>query len=127
MLCGGHAEATEGASQGVPKGLEPSKIPTNAVAAFESLQKPSLCIQIFVTSSEALRDQAQQTFYHLLAAVIGPEAAQEKEGRASAIYMSFRDVPEDVYVLFLTRRQELVMLDGSLPSPFFPRYFEPLQ
>ena len=78
-------------------------------------------MQVFVTSNVALRDEARRLFYHMLAAVDGPEAAQEQETRSSKPYMSFQDVPEDAWALFVTRREFLVMLDGSLPCPFFPR------
>lgn len=47
--------------------------------------------------------------------MLGPRIQADKE------YPILRDIQEDAFPLFLTTRQYLRMLDGTLSEPFFPR------
>lgn len=78
-------------------------------------------MQVLVTESSTLRDQARRDFFGQLGVDIGPEAAQAHCAESSKSYKRLQNVPETAWPLFLQRREFLVLLDYSLPLPYFPR------
>jgi len=77
--------------------------------------------QVFVTASATLKEQVSRTFRKLQAAVLSEKDLQELTKLVQSDYHVLRDIPENVFPLFLTTRQYLRMLDGTLSKPFFPR------
>ncbi|KAL4858033.1 TPR and ankyrin repeat-containing protein 1 [Chlorella vulgaris] len=53
---------------------------------------------------------------------VTPDRAAAYAAAAARPYHSFRDVPEAAWPLFLSGKQYLHMLDGTLAKPFFKRY-----
>ena len=79
--------------------------------------------QVFLTASATLREQVALSFRKLQTASLGPEAAAATATAVAAAELhTFKSVPPAVFPLFLTTKQYLHMLDGTLADPFFPRY-----
>ncbi|KAL4457799.1 hypothetical protein ABPG75_012664 [Micractinium tetrahymenae] len=79
--------------------------------------------QVFVTVSATLKDQVAKAFVRLrngLPAVTADRAAAYAAA-ASQPYHSFGGLPEEAWPLFLSSKQYLHMLDGTLAKPFFKR------
>lgn len=80
-------------------------------------------VQVFLTASATLREQVALSFRKLQTASLGPEAAAATAAAVAAAELhTFKSVPPAVFPLFLTTKQYLHMLDGTLADPFFPRY-----
>lgn len=85
--------------------------------------KPCIPVQVFLTASATLREQVALSFRKLQTASLGPEAAAATAAAVAAAELhTFKSVPPVVFPLFLTTKQYLHMLDGTLADPFFPRY-----
>ena len=75
--------------------------------------------QIFITKNAVLCSEVQRNFRDLShACEFAPEHHTDEE---TPLPMRIQDVPQTAYPLFLNSRQYMLMLDGSLPDPFFPR------
>jgi hypothetical protein len=84
---------------------------------------PCTPAQVFLTASATLREQVALSFRKLQTASLGPEAAAATAAAVAAAELhTFKSVPPAVFPLFLTTKQYLHMLDGTLADPFFPRY-----
>ncbi|GMH41224.1 hypothetical protein BSKO_09134 [Bryopsis sp. KO-2023] len=79
--------------------------------------------QVFLTASATLKEQVEKTFRKLQAAVLSKDQLQHVIDLGKNVYpfRPFRDIPSEAFPLFLTTRQFLRMLDGTLQEPFFPR------
>ena len=87
------------------------------------LKHPCIPVQVFLTASATLREQVALSFRKLQTASLGPEAAAATAAAVAAAELhTFKSVPPAVFPLFLTTKQYLHMLDGTLADPFFPRY-----
>ncbi|CAD7695958.1 unnamed protein product [Ostreobium quekettii] len=78
--------------------------------------------QIFVTASATLKDQVSRTFRKLQGAVLSAEEVRDLAELANGEYPTLSEIPSAAFPLFLTTRQHLQMLDGTLREPFFPRH-----
>ncbi len=84
--------------------------------------RSSTAVQVFLTASATLREQVALPFPKLQTASLGPEAAAATAAAAAAAELhTFNAVPPVAFPLFLTTKQYLHMLDGTLKDPFFPR------
>ena len=81
------------------------------IRVFDHLQ------QVFVTKNAVLCSEVQRNFSELSYAC--PAAAKHSEAVLSDLPYRFEDVPSSAYPLFLTSRQFLLILDASLPQPYF--------
>eukprot|EP00798_Chlamydomonas_sp_ICE-L_P021903 gene21903-28945_t len=90
---------------------------------------------VFVTASATLKAQVAKAFRRLQAPVMAPDKYEEVLQApvmppdkyeevllaGNMTYHTLRDVPPEAFPLFLSSRQWLHMLDGTLQQPFFPR------
>ncbi|KAK3248343.1 hypothetical protein CYMTET_42186 [Cymbomonas tetramitiformis] len=83
--------------------------------------------QLFVTSNPVLREEVRRYFQGLArgqglaAGPASPTLPPVAAAAASPVTLSAGEVPESAFPLFLTKREWLVALDGSVPEPFFER------
>ncbi|KAJ9510267.1 hypothetical protein QJQ45_015579, partial [Haematococcus lacustris] len=92
-----------------------------AVAAGEAAAKALGRATVFVTASGTLKEQVRRAFRRMQMAAMPPEEYQAAEAAGQKTYHSMADVPFEAFPLFLSSRQYLHMLDGSLEAPFFRR------
>jgi hypothetical protein len=76
---------------------------------------PNSYHQIFVTANRVLRDQVRKSFYGMKHGFNG-SSEPPKEYPSS-----FKEIADSQFPLFLTQTEWLLMLDGTLSEPFFPR------
>ena len=72
--------------------------------------------QIFVTTNRVLRNEVRKSFGGMKHGFRGMHVPVVTEYPAS-----FRDIPEEMFPLFLTQAEYLKMIDGTLKEPFWPR------
>ncbi|GFH30803.1 uncharacterized protein HaLaN_29723, partial [Haematococcus lacustris] len=77
---------------------------------------------IFVTRSRTLKEQVRKAFRRMQLAVLQPWDMLAVEAAAEGVYHSMQQVPTAAFPLFLTSREYLNMLDGTLAEPFLPRH-----
>jgi tetratricopeptide (TPR) repeat protein len=72
--------------------------------------------QVFVTANKVLRDQVRKSFNGM------KQGFECSSVEANFSYpTTFNEIPETLFPLFLTQVEWLMMLDGTLDEPFFPR------
>ena len=75
--------------------------------------------QIFITKNAVLCSEVQRNFCdmaHACEFAMEPQSLQD-----TPIPHRFQDAPQARFPLFLSSRQFLLVLDASLPNPYFPR------
>ncbi|XP_033629676.1 TPR and ankyrin repeat-containing protein 1-like isoform X2 [Asterias rubens] len=75
--------------------------------------------QIFITKNAVLCSEVQRNFCdmtHACECATEPQRLQD-----TPIPQRFQDAPQARYPLFLSSRQFMLLLDASLPRPYFPR------
>ncbi|EFN58513.1 hypothetical protein CHLNCDRAFT_140575 [Chlorella variabilis] len=79
--------------------------------------------QVFVTVSATLKEQVAKAFVRLRSGLpaVTPDRAAAYAAAAARPYHSFKGLPEEAWPLFLSAKQYLHMLDGTLRQPFFKR------
>ena len=120
----------------------------NPMASLKLFNSGTRCFRtIFVTANPVLRSEVRKYFDGLLRGLAASLAAREQVAAASASpgegaalasavegegevegeeppsfnLHSLADLPDDAFPLFLTKREWLVALDGTLDAPFYPR------
>jgi hypothetical protein len=78
-----------------------------------------LLLQVFVTASPALRAQVAAAFQRLQSAVLSPAEAAVAAAAAAVDYHTFACIPDEAFPLFLSNKQYLRLLDGTVGQPFF--------
>jgi hypothetical protein len=76
---------------------------------------PNSYNQIFVTANRVLRDQVRKSFYGMKYGFNGSNKPPTEHPS------SFKEIADIQFPLFLTQTEWLLMLDGTLSEPFFPR------
>ena len=79
--------------------------------------------QIFITASGTLRREVARSFAKMRRAVVPPEVADELDALSEQSWavLTLKDIPSEAFPLFLSQKNYLEALDGSLSEPFFPR------
>ncbi|PSC71609.1 TPR and ankyrin repeat-containing 1-like isoform A [Micractinium conductrix] len=79
--------------------------------------------QVFVTVSATLKEQVAKAFVRLRNGLpaVTPDRAAAYAAAAAQPHHSFRGLPEEAWPLFLSAKQYMHMLDGTLRTPFFKR------
>ena len=80
--------------------------------------RPHNIRQLFVTKNLVLCNEVQKTFCEMRNAT--RNTAMENTGE-KAIPERFDDFQNDEFPVFLTSKKLLLIIDGSLPNPFFKR------
>ncbi|XP_022085705.1 TPR and ankyrin repeat-containing protein 1-like isoform X3 [Acanthaster planci] len=75
--------------------------------------------QIFITKNQKLRDAVQRSFCNMARGC--PFAAEPVAQLNRSIPPRLQDAHQAQFPLFLTSRQFLLLLDASLPNPYFPQ------
>jgi predicted NACHT family NTPase len=76
---------------------------------------PNSYHQIFVTANRVLRDQVRKSFYSM------KHGFNSSSKPPTEYPSSFKEIADGQFPLFLTQTEWLLMLDGTLSEPFFPR------
>jgi len=77
--------------------------------------------QVFVTANRVLRNEVRKSFACMKRGFHGTKAA-DSDDDASEYPPTLREVPRDLFPLFLTQAEWLKMVDGTLLQPFWPRH-----
>ncbi|XP_028673375.2 TPR and ankyrin repeat-containing protein 1-like [Erpetoichthys calabaricus] len=106
-----HCEQSMGASHQEDKSIAEADIDNNVQEQLEHLH------QIFVTKNHVLCKEVQRNFVELT-----------KSNKATSHFRTLepnihrlQDIQDEHYPLFVTSQQLLLLLDASMPEPFFPR------
>ena len=79
--------------------------------------------QVFVTANRVLRNEVRKSFACMKRGFHGTRAA-DSDDDASEYPPTLREVPMDLFPLFLTQAEWLKMVDGTLLQPFWPRHHD---
>lgn len=85
----------------------------------DNVEKKSLR-QLFITKNLVLCNEVQKTFSEMRNS-LDDNQLQAVSAAEDTIPSSLQDLQNSHFPLFLTSRKLLLMLDGSLPDPFFRR------